>query len=222
MVFDPAHAKIEMSSFNWLELCGNIQEPKPPEMPQPYGKEVEICLHVDSDHVGNQLVRRSRTGFFVFLNSAPLVWFSNRQPAMETSFFGAGVIAMTNGMETVRGLRCKLRMMGIPIDGPAFVCGGDNVVSVTHNAQRPESMLKKKSNSVRYHCCRESVAMNECMTGQVPTEQNPAGLCAKVIPGGAQRDSLLGDTDTVRHHDGVNEAPEITGSTGSLVAILCK
>jgi hypothetical protein len=33
-------------------------------------------------------------------------------------------------------------MMGIPIDGPAFVYG-DNM-SVIHNTQRPESMLKKK------------------------------------------------------------------------------
>jgi hypothetical protein len=123
-------------------------------MPQPRGKEVEICLHVDSDHAGDQLVRRLRTGFFVFLNSAPLVWFSKRQPTVETSVFGAKFVAMKNGMETIRGLRCKLRMMGTPIDGPAFVCG-DNM-SVVHNTQRPEFMLKKKSNTVCCHCCRES------------------------------------------------------------------
>jgi hypothetical protein len=33
-------------------------------------------------------------------------------------------------------------MMGITIDGPAFVYG-DNML-VIHNTQRPESMLKKK------------------------------------------------------------------------------
>ena len=101
---------------------------------------------------------------------------------------------MKSGMETVRGLRFKLRVMGIPIDGPAFVCG-DNM-SVIHNTQRPESMSKKKSNSVCHHCCRESVAMNECMTGHVSTKQNPADLCAhaKVIPGGAQRDCLVTQT----------------------------
>jgi hypothetical protein len=35
-------------------------------------------------------------------------------------------------------------------------------------------MLKKKSNSACCHCCRESVAMNGCMTGHVSTKQNPA------------------------------------------------
>jgi hypothetical protein len=118
---------------------------------------------------------------------------------VETSVFGAEFVAMKNGMETVRGLRYKLRMMGIPVDGPAYVYG-DNM-SVIHNTQRPESMLKKKSNSVCYHYCRESVAMNESVTGHVPTKQNMADLCTKVIPGGAQRDflvtSILYDITTV-------------------------
>jgi hypothetical protein len=192
MVFDPTYAEVDMSSFkecDWREFYGDVSEPMPPNMPVPRGKEVEIRLYVDSDHAGDQLVRRSRTGYFVYLNSAPLIWFSKRQPTVETSVFGAEFVAMKNGMESVRGLRYKLRMMGIPVEGPAFVYG-DNM-SVIHNTQRPESMLKKKSNSICYHYCRESVAMNECITGHVPTKQNRADLCTKVIPGGAQRDYLV-------------------------------
>ena len=78
MVFDPMHAEIEMSLFkecDWQEFRGNVSEPMPPNMPEPRGKEVEIRLHVDSDHAGDQLVRRSRTGFFACLNSAPLICF---------------------------------------------------------------------------------------------------------------------------------------------------
>ena len=135
------------------------------------------------------MIRRLRTGFFVFLNSAPLTWYSKRQPTVETSVFGAEFVALKNGMEAVRGLMYNLRMMGIPLDGPAYVYG-DNM-SVIHNTQRPESMLKKKSNSVCYHYTRESVAMGECTTGHIPTKENPADLCTKVIPGGAQRDHLV-------------------------------
>jgi hypothetical protein len=111
---------------------------------------------------------------------------------LETSVFGAEFVAMKSGMESVKGLQRELRVMGVPVDGPACVCG-DNV-SVTHVAQRPESTLKKKSNSVCHHCCQESVAMNESVTGHVPTEQNMADLCAEVIPGGAQRDFLVMST----------------------------
>jgi hypothetical protein len=189
MVFDPTYPVIDMASFkecDWKEFYGSINEPVPPNMPDPRGKEVEIRLYVDSDHAGDQLVRRSRTGYFVFLNSAPLIWFSKRQPTVETSVFGAEFVAMKNGMECVRGLRYKLRMMGIPVEGPAYTYG-DNM-SVIHNTQRPESMLKKKSNSVCYHYCRESVAMGETMTGHVPSTKNPSNICTKVVPGGAQRD----------------------------------
>ena len=159
MVFDPTYTSIEISWFkecDWREFYGNVTEPIPPNMPEPRGKEVEIRLNADSDHAGNQLGRCcSRTGFFVFLNLAPLVRFSRkRQPIVETSVFGAKFVAIKNGMKTVRGLRSKLRLMGIPIDGPAFVYG-DNMSVLVHSTQeRPESMLKKKSNSVRYHYCR--------------------------------------------------------------------
>jgi hypothetical protein len=195
MVFDTTCAEIEMSAFkecNWREFYGDVREPMPPNMPSPCGEEVEIRLHVDSDHAGDQLIRRLRTGHFIFLNSVPLIWFFKRQPTVETSVFGAEFVAMKNGMKTVRGLRYELCMMGVPVDEPAYVCG-DNV-SVMHDTQRPELMLKKKSNSVCHHCCRESVAMNESVTGHAPTKQNMANLCAKVIPGGAQRDFLVTST----------------------------
>jgi hypothetical protein len=73
---------------------------------------------------------------------APIGWFSKRQPTVESSVFGAEFVAMKNGIETFRGLRYKLRMMGVALSGPTFVYG-DNM-SVVHNTQRPESVLKKK------------------------------------------------------------------------------
>jgi hypothetical protein len=49
---------------------------------------------------------------------------------------------MKKGIESVRGLRHKLCMMGIPIDGPAFVYG-DNM-SVIHNTQRPRVHVEEE------------------------------------------------------------------------------
>ena len=59
-------------------------------------------------------------------------------------------------LETNRALRYKLRMMGVPITGPSYFYG-DNM-SVINNAQRSESVLRKKSNSICYHAVREAVA----------------------------------------------------------------
>ena len=79
--------------------------------------------------------------------------------------------------------------MGIEVNGPTRVYG-DNM-SVIHNVQRPESTLKKKSNSVAYHACRESVAMGESIATHVPTNLNPADIATKIVPGGRKRDALI-------------------------------
>ncbi len=65
-------------------------------------------------------------------------------------------------------------------------------MSVIHNTQRPESTLKKKSNSICYHFCRESVAMNEHMTSHISSNNNCSDLATKVVPGGAKRDRFVG------------------------------
>jgi hypothetical protein len=193
MVFDPTYPVIDASVFktcDWKEFYGNVKEAIPLDMPEPLGKDIDLRLYVDSDHAGDQLARRSRTGFFIFLNSAPIMWLSKRQATIETSVFGAEFVAMKHGMETLRGLRYKLRMMGIPISGPSNIYG-DNM-SVIHNTQRPESMLRKKSNAICYHAMRESVAMDESRTAHVRSENNLADIATKVLRGGAKRDHLIG------------------------------
>ncbi len=56
-------------------------------------------------------------------------------------------------------------------------------MSVIHNTQRPESMLKKKSNSICYHTVRESVAMGESLTAHIGTNENVGDLATKVLYG---------------------------------------
>ena len=96
---------------------------------------------------------------------------------------------MKHGIETLRGIRYKLRMMGVPVENASYVYG-DNM-SVIHNTQRPESVLKKKSNSICYHAIRESVAMEECRTGHIPTRENCGDLATKIITNGPLRRHLV-------------------------------
>ena len=77
-------------------------------------------------------------------------------------------MAMKIGIESLRGLRYKLRMVGVEIFGTSFIYG-DNM-SVIHNTQRPKSTLDKKSNSICYHEMRESVAMGESITAHIGTK----------------------------------------------------
>ena len=79
-------------------------------------------------------------------------WFSKKQLTIETAVFGAEFVALKRVVEKLRGLRCELRMVGIPLSGCSYVYG-DNT-SVIHNTQRPESTLKKMSVGVWTHFYR--------------------------------------------------------------------
>ena len=188
LALDPSYPEIDRSAFtgcDWNQYYGDVIEALPPNMPSPRGREVDLRMYVDSDHAGEKRTRRSRTGYFIFLNCALIQWLSKKQPTIETSVFGAEFVALKNGMECLRGLRYKLRMMGVPISGPSFVYG-DNM-SVIKNTQTPQSTLNKKSNSICYHFCRESVAMGESLTAHISTNLNVADLATKVLYGGKRR-----------------------------------
>ena len=106
----------------------------PPNAPDPRGKEVYLRIFFDSDHAGDKLIRHPKTGYIIFLNNDPIAWLSKKQETIETSVFGAYFFAMKIGMETLRGLRYKLRMMEVPILGPSLIYG-DNM-SVIHIIQQ--------------------------------------------------------------------------------------
>jgi hypothetical protein len=193
LIFDPTYPDIDMSSFpkyDWTEFYGDVKEAIPHDMPEPLGKDLDVRMFCDSDHAGEKRTRRSRTGFLIFCNMALIDWVSKKQATIETSVFGAEFVAMKHGIEKLRGLRYKLRMMGIPLTGPSYIYG-DNKSQVT-NSTRPESTLKKKCNSICYHAVRESVAMEESLITHIHSENNHADLMTKVTSG-CKRRRLVGN-----------------------------
>ena len=84
------------------------------------------------------------------------------------------------GTELIEGLRYKLKMFGVSIDGATSVyC--DNQ-SVTKNATVPASTLSKKHNSICYHMVRESVASSWISVAWIKSQNNLADLFNKVCP----------------------------------------
>ena len=92
---------------------------------------------------------------------------------------------MKHCVEELRAFRYKLRVMGVPLEGPTYVFG-DNM-SVINNTSKPELTLKKKSNAICYHAVREAVAMGECVTGHIWTRFNFTDLLTKVSSGSTRR-----------------------------------
>ena len=122
--------------------------------------------------------------FLVYLNCAPIYWWSKKQNSVESSF-GSEFIAMKQCCELVRGLRHKLRMMGISCEDPTFIYGDNQSVLV--NTTIPDSTLKKKSQSIAYHF----VLCSSCRTTYVNTHENEADLLTKQLPSGEKRKSFV-------------------------------
>jgi hypothetical protein len=193
IVFDWRHPDTDESVFqhycDWTPFYGVVEEELPAKMPEPLGYEVSMHCFVDSNHAGNVVTRRSHTGILMFINKAPVIWYSKRQNTVETSTFGSEFVAMRIAKEMIVALRYKLRMFGIPIGGPANVYGDNE--GVVKNTSIPESTLHKKHLSIAYHAVREAVAAGIMRVGKEDTSTNLSDLFTKCLPQ-ARREKLLG------------------------------
>ena len=99
MVFDPSDLVIDESAFqrrDWstTEFGQLGKEELSGRMPAHRGHGFILRAFVDANHAGDTVTRRSRTGFLVYLNSAPVYWMSKKQTSLETSSFGSEFCAM--------------------------------------------------------------------------------------------------------------------------------
>jgi hypothetical protein len=201
MVFDPNNPVIDKADFerkDWTSSeFGHVsgEEEKPANMTQPRGFSFTLRAKVDADHAGDTVTRRLRAGFFVFLNSAPVYWLSKKQGSVESSTFGSEFCAMKHCCKYLRGLRYKLRMMGITCEEPAFI--SDDNQPVLYNTTISDSTLKKKSQSITYHFVREGSARDEWRTSYVSTHDNEADLLTKMLPAGEKRKGFI---QNLLHH----------------------
>jgi hypothetical protein len=108
---------------------------------------------------------------------------------------------MKHRIKTLRGLRYKILMMGIPLSGPTYIYG-DNKSQVT-NSSRPESTLKKKCNSICYHAIQELIAMGETLLTHIRTGENIADFPTKTTSGTKHRKLVNGVV-----HDICNDFPK--------------
>ena len=94
MVFDPSWVEFDKTLFpkkDWgysiyAQAESDLQEEPPPNMPKPRGRGMDMRVYVDSDHAGDTVTRRSRTGVVIFPNGAPIYWIPKKQTSCETSY----------------------------------------------------------------------------------------------------------------------------------------
>ena len=183
MVFDDTEPSFQESKFgkhDWTDFYPDAKEAMPNNMPEPRGKEVIMSCFCDADHAGCKQTRRSHSGIIIFVNRAPILWFSKRQNTVEASTFGSELLAMRLAVEMIEGLRYKLRMLGVPLEGECAVFCDNN--SVVLNV-KPESALKKKHVAVNWHRVREAIAAGTIKVAKENTLTNLSDILTKCLNG---------------------------------------
>ena len=95
---------------------------------------------------------------------------------------------MKNAIELVTAIRYKLRMFGVPVEGPTDMFCNNEVVY--KSSSTPDSVLRKNHHSVAYHKCCEAVASGICRISKEDTDTNLADIFTRVLPG-PRREILL-------------------------------
>ena len=148
-------------------------------------KPIDITCYFDADHASDLVTRRSVTGILAFLNATPVKWYSKRQKTVESSTYGSEFVAGRIAKEMVMEFRYKMRMLGVPIEGPTLLLG-DNLSMIT-SSTIPSSNLKKKHNAIAYHAVHEAVAAGVIVLAHVKSEENKAEILTKSLGGKLHR-----------------------------------
>ena len=166
----------------WRHIYGELSEELPWDMPTPLGKLVRLSTYVDANLMHCHITGRACTGYLTFLNSCPIDWYSKKQSTVETATYGSEFVAARVATEHIMDLRYTLRMLGAPLDGPAYMFG-DNM-SVVTSSTVPTSTLKKRHNALSYHRIREAIAMKIIKFGFVGSKDNFADPLTKFLSNG--------------------------------------
>lgn len=107
IIYDTVYLEKEMlhsEEHNQRKFYPDSKEQLVPNTPDPKGNKVKLSVYVDADHAHDQATRRSLTGIIV-----------------ESSTYGSELVAARIVIELIVEVRCMLRDLGVPIDGPTLM-----------------------------------------------------------------------------------------------------
>ena len=157
--FNPEHFAINknrLQKCDYTEVYRDDEETIPGNITVAIGNFMPTQYFVDANHAGDTETRQYQTGILFFLNSAPIIWFRNKQKSTEASTFGSYLTVMKNAVEIIEALCYKLRTFWVTIDGSTNIFCDNGAVYV--NTTRLWSTLYKKHHSIAYHQTHEGVA----------------------------------------------------------------
>ena len=115
---DSSYADIDhivFRKYDWSGFHQDVEVATLVNATKPKGEKINIFMLVDTAHAGNKVSCRSKSCFLINVNTALAQWYSAKQSTVETSVFSVEFVAMKQGIDGLRGLKNKIRMIDIPM-----------------------------------------------------------------------------------------------------------
>jgi hypothetical protein len=149
------------------------------------GRKFDMHVFTDADWAGDQITRRSTTGYVVFAAGGPITWQSKLQTTVSTSSMQSEYQAMYAGMTELVWLRGVLREIGHILSEPTpFFLDAQSAKDLAIN---PVYHKRSKHIEITYHWVREHVDKDgDYKTAKlmlVGTDHQSADIYTKALTG---------------------------------------
>jgi hypothetical protein len=119
------------------------------------GTKFDLHIFSDADWAGDQLSRRSTTGYVVFAAGGPIAWQSKLQTTVATSSMQSEYQALYAGMQELVWLRGVMSELNMPLSEPTpFFLDSQSAQDLATN---PVYHKRSKHVEIKYHWVREHV-----------------------------------------------------------------
>ena len=136
----------------------------------------QLEVYADADFSKNPDIRKSRSGFVIYLNGGPIAWNSTLQKTIAMSTTESELYAMYDGVNQVLWFRELLNELGFVQD--PITCHEDNTGLLDWIINQ-RSSTRMKAIPLKYYKLREYRQMNICNFTHIPTDLQKADILTK-------------------------------------------
>ena len=139
---------------------------------------VKGIIFTDSNHGGDKVTSKSKTGVMVFVGANLLKSISKMQKTVADSTKNAEMVALRAACDEAKDLMYTLRSLGVRVQLPIQIFSDSK--AAVDNVTIPGSPLRKKQESIIYHKCREGIALELWEIYFLDGDENSSDINTKV------------------------------------------
>lgn len=143
-------------------------------------KNLNLIGFCDSDYAGDEITRKSTSGYIFELNGSPVSWCSQRQSIVTLSSTEAEYVAATTATKEAVWLRQLLNDLGFPCVKPTMLkIDNQSAIQLIKN---PVFHRRTKHIEIQWHFAREKYQNGVIEVDYVPSKQQLADIMTKALP----------------------------------------